>query len=100
MILPVTFKYEEKKLIAHSAMDGLPIEANRIAVNVLGQDFVENFDIDGRIDPKYLAREYALMFGRKLKEIGMMIEQQAKFGKPSEIIINEGTPFQKTIKTF
>lgn len=88
MWLGVDFKYEEDKILAYDVL-GEPITGNQIYLKILGQEFVENFEVLKREKDEIYRREMAFMFGKKLQEIGNNISNQAKYGKPTEIVIND-----------
>ncbi len=77
-----TFGYEENSIICLSP-EGLPITGNKVCINVLGQDFVEYFDVL-TVTPEFKDdnRAKAFLFGKALQKIGKMIEMQAALGKP------------------
>ena len=89
-LLELEFNYEEDIFIMNNLIDGTPIKANEIYFKILGQEFIEYFDIHRRDHNKgyETKRSYAKMFGKKLHEIGRMIELQATHGKPNEVVIN------------
>lgn len=77
-------------------------EPDRISLEILGQVFVESFQPDKNY-VKYVGtpewnRVRAKFFGRKLQEIGLMIQNQAEKGKPESILVNKGTSLEHTIK--
>lgn len=71
---------------------GLPFDQHTIQADINGQIFRESFVVT-TLMKEHNYREEALLFGKKLEEIGKMIQRQATKGNATTTICSNGTTY-------
>lgn len=93
--LEVKVMYKPEIILSYTK-DHIPIFGDRIVIEVLGQEFIQDYTTDYLYQPLNEELTKAVLLGKALTAIGSMVIAQAGFGVKTETKMPNG----KVIKTF